>query len=406
MWTLLSLAVRNILRNKSRTALTLGAIGFGVLMTLFLGGFAQGFINMLVDDTVKGRCGAMQVHRKGYFDVKDNQPLDYDFAQGGALEAKLRAVPGVTAVTPRLVFSGLVSNGSASTLFVATAMDPASMYDVLPGMTDDLKGAAINAKDAHGGVVGLELADSLEVSAGSTVILQAARKGGQQNALDLDVIGTLNNGNAFEAKRVAYVPLAFAQELLGMEGRVTEYALAVNDREAIPAIAVQVQAALGSDYEVQTWRELRPNVADVARFVHVVLGVVCFVFLVIAVIGVVNTMLMSVLERTREIGTMLAVGVRRAQVTVLFLFEALTLAVVGGGLGAALGSAIVHVIAARGGVSANAPGTTVIKYIVPETPAALVTIALVASVAGALVAAVYPAWRASRLRPVEALRAL
>ena len=166
-----------------------------------------------------------------------------------------------------------------------------------------------------------------------------------------------------------------------------------------------LRAAIGPDYEVQTWAELRPNVADVTRFVRIVLTGICIVFLVIAVIGVVNTMLMSVLERTREIGTMMAVGVRRGQVLLLFVLEAAVLALLGGLGGGLLGGAVVAAIAARGGVGANAPGTMVVKYIVPVVPVELAVLAPAAALLGAVLAALYPAWRASRLRPVEALRA-
>lgn len=88
MWTFIRLAIRNVRRNAFRTLLTLGAIGFGVLMTVFLGGVSQGFTNMLTDDSIKGKVGALQVHRKGYYDVKDSSPLDFDMEQGGRSRRK------------------------------------------------------------------------------------------------------------------------------------------------------------------------------------------------------------------------------------------------------------------------------------------------------------------------------
>jgi len=424
MLTQLWLAARNVRRNGSRTALTLGAIGFGVGMTFFLGGFAQGFRNLLIDDTILARTGALQVHRKGYFDLKDNQPIDLDFAQGGELESRIRGVRGVTAVTPRLVFSGLLNNGSNATTVVVTALDPATNKAVLPNAKDDLNGRDVEAGPTAA-VLGADLARAMGLlvlrdgaappppgqkpdevlQPGRMVSFQAAGKSGRQNLLEADVVGSIDNGNAFESKRVAYVPLAFAQELLGMPGRITEYAVAVTGRDAVDRVAADLRAAIGPEYEVQTWAELRPNVADVTRFVRIVLTGICIVFLVIAVIGVVNTMLMSVLERTREIGTMMAVGVRRGQVLLLFVLEAAVLALLGGVGGGLLGGAVIAVIAARGGVGANAPGTLVVKYIVPVVPAELALIAPAAALVGAVLAALYPAWRASRLRPVEALRA-
>src|SRR6185312_7739661 len=104
MWTFFRLATRNVRRNKARTALTLAAIGFGVLMTVFLGGFSVGFTNMIQDDSIQSKVGALQVHRKGFFEVKDSSPLDFDMEQGGALEQKIRSVSGIKDVAPHLVF--------------------------------------------------------------------------------------------------------------------------------------------------------------------------------------------------------------------------------------------------------------------------------------------------------------
>ena len=258
---------------------------------------------------------------------------------------------------------------------------------------------------ANGAIFGKDLADALGLKAGTGGTIQAASKSGQQNALDFELRGALNNGNAFESKRSVVVPLRWAQNLLGMEGRVTELAVSTQNREDIPAIAAQVQNLLGPDYEVQTWKQLRPNVDDVVNFQRMVLGAICSIFLVIAIIGVVNTMLMAVLERTREIGTMMAVGMRRHRITELFLWEATTLAVIGTGSGLAVALAIIEAVARKGGVPANAPGSAAVYYIVPAVPFDLLAPTLLAAFVGTILAGAYPSWRAARLNPVDALRA-
>lgn len=408
MWKLLTLAVRNVTRNKSRSALSMAAIGFGVLMTLLLGSFIYGLGNVMVDDIVKGKTGALQVHRKGYDDVRENEPLDLDFAQNGGVVDQVRAVAGVTAVSPRIVFGGILNNGTQSTMYKAIAFDAKLEYAALPWATYGMTGAGVgqDLTKPRGVVLGEELALAMEIRPGGTAVLQAAAKGGQQNAMDVDIVGTQNNGNAFEAKRMVAVPLAFAQELLGMEGRVTELAVAVADVKQVEAVADQIRAKLGPEWEVQTWRGLRPNVADVVRFQKMVLMSVAFIFLVIAIIGVINTMLMSVLERTREIGTMMAVGMRRARITWLFLLEGVALAALGGSSGIALAFGLVQLVLARGGIPATAPGATAVYVILPDLALELVAPTWIAATVGTLLAAAWPAWKASRLRPVEALRAL
>ncbi len=408
MLTLLRLAFRNIQRNRSRSALTLGAIFFGVAMTLVLSGFGNGLGVLMSNDVIRAKVGAIQIHRRGYADVRDNQPLKLDMPQSGALVDAIRAVPGVVAASPRIVFGGLVNNGRDGTMFVGRGVDPVGEYQALPWAGNDVQGTRITTGHRSGAVLGAELARALGAQVGSAALsVQASTQGGQQNALDLEVAGTVDNANAFESKRLMDVPLAYAQELLRMPGRVTEWVVGVADVRDIDGVAGALRAALGADYEIETWKVLRPNIADVIRFQSVIVGIVSVVFLVIVVFGVVNTMVMSVLERTREIGTMMAVGMRRARISLLFVIEAATLAVIGGGLGAAVARGVVWGLTASGGIKMAAPGQTVERYhLVPVIPDGVITTALLGAVAGAIVAALYPAWKAARLRPVEALRAL
>ncbi len=405
--TFISLAARNVRRNRSRSALTLGAIFFGVALTVLLAAFGNGLGTLMVNDVVFARMGAIQIHGKGYADQKDNQPLKIDLAQGGDLESRMRAVPGVVSVAPRLVFGGMVNNGSEGTMFIARGLDPDKEYPTLPWAAKDIAGKPIASAAPTAGVIGGELAAAMGIKLGGSVILQATTQAGRQNAMDLDISGTLENVNVFESKRFIHVPLGYAQKLLAMPGRVTEYAVRINDLAEVGAVAARLRTALGDNYEVETWSQLLPNLADVISFQRTIIGIVSVVFLIIVVFGVVNTMVMSVLERTREIGTMMALGMRRFSVGALFLVEAAFLATFGAGLGAAVARTVVAIVTARGGFAIAAPGSRVARYhLVPVIPPVIIVLAVAASIVGALGAALYPAWKATRLRPVDALRAV
>ena len=422
MWTFLRLAIRNVRRNKSRTALTLSAIGFGVLMTLFLGGFSQGFTNLFTDDSMLARCGAFQIHRAGFYSPKAN-PLDFDMEVGGELEKRIRSVAGVTEVAPRLSFQGMLNGPRGSSMIFLDGVDPAQEYKVLPWAPRDVIGSPIAGSSPSGAILGADLADALglaehtfthgKFSNEETVVakkdapaaISAVRKGGQQNAMDIDVVGFVRGGTPFDAKRTGFIPLPLAQELLDLKGRANVFMVAVETRDDVPLVKERMKAALGPDYDVRDWRELRPFIGDLIDVQSRVLVFVCFVFLIIAVFGVVNTMLMSVYERTREIGTMMAVGVRRGQITLLFLLEGAALATLGGAGGTAGGLALVNGITRLGGVVITPPGSAAVRRLMPSAPMQLILITLFAATVGSIAAAAYPSWRASRLRPVEALRA-
>jgi putative ABC transport system permease protein len=404
---LVRLAGRNVLRNRSRSALTFGAIFLGVALTLTLTGFGNGLSQLMIDDVVQGKVGGVQIHRRGYSAERDNQPLRLDLPDDPALLARISAVPGVLAVAPRLVFGGMVSNGDVATMFVGRGIDPAREYQALPWETRNIEGQPITAGAPHAGVAGAELAAGLGVAGGGTLILQATTRGGQQNAMDLDVTGRLTNGNVFESKRFVNVPLSFAQELVRMPGRATEYVVRVADPGRSADVAAALRTALGPDYEVDTWRTLVPALSDVITVQRIVMATVSAVFLVIVVFGVMNTMIMSVVERTREIGTMMALGMARGRIALLFLLEAALLATIGAGAGAAVARTVVALAERAGGFVMAPPGNPAgHATLIPVVPAQIVALAVAASITGALLAALYPSWRATKLRPVEALRAV
>jgi putative ABC transport system permease protein len=302
----------------------------------------------------------------------------------------------------------MVSNGSESTMFLATAIDPDNEYQVCPRRrtrvaagSSPLTGAAGHGTDA---LVGQTLADAMGAHLGSSLVMQAAGPNSKgTNALDINVSGFLPTLSLIESKRMATVTLPFAQNLLRMDGQVTEYAVGVEPLNQVDEVAARLGAALGSEYEVTTWKQVDVNTYERTKVLRWVLFFVALILFLLVATGIVNTMMMSVYERVREIGTMLAVGVRRWQITLMFLEEAAALGFVGTILGLAVGVAIVAFLSARG-VPIKPPGGD-LSIIHPSVDLKFLITVAVFAITGTVFAAVYPAWRASRLRPVEALRA-
>ena len=400
---LILLALRNLTRNKRRTILTALAIVFGAAAIVLLQGFVNGFIRNNIEAIVMSRLGVLQVFRKGYLGSDD--PLKKTIPHDAALIARIKAVEGVTAVTPRINFDGMVSNGAEATMFVATAIDPATEYEVCPQRKKRVAiGSLPLSPDQQGtALIGKTLADSLKAEKGSTLVMQAAGPHASTNALDIEVGGFLPTLNLVESKRMSTVQIGFAQELLRMKGQVTEYTIGVRNIAEMNVIAARLRTVLGDEFQVTTWEDLDPATKTrVASMGYVLLFVAVVLFLLVAT-GIINTMLMSVYERVREIGTMLALGVRRWQVTALFLLEATALGLLSSVLGAALGYVVVRWLGARG-IALKPPGGDIL-WTYPNVDLKLLLIVIGFSIAGAVLSALYPAYKASRLSPVDALRA-
>ena len=403
MRTFLGLAVRNLLRNRWRSALPAVALTVGVALVVFLQAFIDGFVRSLVQDAVQARMGAIQVHKKGYLDAQQDV-LTLDLPDDPAVVARLRAVPGVKAVTRRIDFDGMVSNGAVSTMFVATAIDPASEYDVCPLRRTEVAAGSPPLGVEHPGGVLMDgaLVESLGGGIGTTVIVSSATQAGAANALDVTVVGLLPEKDPTH-RRSAVVPLALAQTLLGMPGRVTQYVLDVADLETVEDVAARVRVTLGADHEVRTWRDVRA-IVDTTERVGGVMFFIVFILSLLVVSGIVNTVLMSVQERIREIGTMMAMGLRRRGVLLLFLLESTVLGLLSAGAGAVVGLGLVQVWA--DGIRFPATNITGVMVVVPRADVALVGGAILLACLVAMLAALYPAWKASRLNPVDALRSV
>ena len=403
---ILSLAGRNLWRNRRRTLIALAALVIGTLMVVLLDGFRNGVVDLMTEGMVKAQVGAFQIHRAGFLEAIEMSPLKLDIRDGPELRSRILAVPGVADLTPRITFSGLATANGVSTVVVVMAVDGPSEARVFPLARRFVAGRSLRDTTLPGAaVLGGPLMRNLKLSQGDTFALTAQTPEGQANAVDLQLEGWLPVTDPFSGKRLMAVRLDYAQQLLRMPGRITEYAVQVRDLRRIDEVAAAVRRELGPSFEVHTWLELQPLYRDVIRRQVFVLSAVSLVLFAIVLTGIVNVMAMSVYERVREIGTVLALGMRRHQILRLFLLEGALLGLWGGVAGAGLGWAIVAAAGASG-VPFKAPGSAGTMPMHPSVSAPFVALVVLAAVAGALAAALYPAWRASRMRPVDALRAL
>ncbi len=404
---LLRIAIRNVRGNRRRAALAGLAILLGVLSVTTLRGMLNGVQAALRSETIASQIGAMQIHHVGYMAQVFGTPLDLDLAYDDALLAKLERVANVKAVAPRIGFGAMVSTGDTTTFAMITAFDPARDVKVCPLRYERLSdGALPGPKHPDGLVLSAELARRIgaKVQPGDVgrVAVLTNDHDGSLNAVDTRLIGLngLPRSPGLET-RLGLMALAHAQELLRMPGRATEIAVAVDDLDKLEETRAALLQVLGKEFEVSTWPELARPVADATALQDEILKLITAILLVVALVGVVNTMLMSVLERTREIGVMMALGMRRQAIVLLFIMEAavINLAAAVPGLLAAFG---VLAILEKADVHFQAPGGGVL-HIHPVVLGRDIEVVISVVVLGALAASILPAMRAAKLRPVEAL---
>jgi len=403
MGRLFLLAIRNVLRNRRRTAITLAALVVGVGVTVSIHGLLDALQRASIDGVVNGQTGAIQVHRTGYSDNILASPLNLTVPADEAFLARIRAVPGVTAVAARISFSGLVNVGEETLFVSAFAVDPKAELEVVPLRLKTLNPGATfpGVELADGMLLTTELARAIDGQAGVEAALLSSDVDGVLSGELVHLSGTMNLNLPGE-KKVGLVPLAIAQRLLKLDGRATELVIAVEELDDVRAVAARVREALGAGYEVQTWHEVAWFIAQNQGRQNFIAGFVIVVFTLLMLLGVANTMLMSVLERTREIGTMMALGVTRRQISSLIVFEALTVGAVGAVVGALAGVGVLLYFNAWG-LEVLAPASNIPFVLKPSIDLKYLLRMVLIGAVGAAIFALYPARRAANLRPVEAL---
>jgi len=344
MKNIFKLALRGLTRNRRRSMVTLLAIAFGfAAITLF-----AGYTHNVYDGMSRGAIhtemlGHLTLNKRGMRKEGKLDPERYLLTANevDTLAKLLKDEPHVVMVAPRLVLSGLVSNGRASTIFIAEGIEPAAMErlqkDVLTerekqsGLYDNMKK---QLDPAHPEVVELSegLVEMLHLAAGGQAAVLVNTLTGQANALDITVGHTFNTGNAGSNDKFAFVSLALARSLLDAEGRADRLTILLDDVKQTEAMRTRLKEKLrtaGFDVEIHTWQELSDFYNQVHGMFDMIFGFIFSIVLTVVIMSVANSMGMTVIERTREIGTLRAIGLKRSGVVQQFTTESMLLTLTG-----------------------------------------------------------------------------
>jgi putative ABC transport system permease protein len=338
----LGMAARNAMRNRRRSLVTLAIAAVGTAAALLGGGFALFTYQSLAQASARD-TGHLVLAAPGYFDGAEAAPLAHGLDNPAQLTRRLQARPGVERVLPRLQFGGLISNGDKSEIFIGTGVDANQEFLVKGPFMKREAGQLLDAQapgQGPGVVIGSALARSLSARPGAVLTLLSTTTAGSLNALDVTVTGIVSTGIADVDKRLAMVDLSTAQALLATR-RISSLSVYLDEIDATDATAAALRRESGQSLEVRTWLEQALFYRGVKGLYDRIFGFIGVIVLVIVLFAVTNTVGMAVIERTREIGTMRAMGATPAEVTRLFTLEGFAL-----GAGGALAGMLIAVAVA------------------------------------------------------------
>jgi ABC-type lipoprotein release transport system permease subunit len=406
MFRVWKIALRDLTRNKRRSGLTLLAVGLGLALLVVTSGLYAGAIQGSIDNNIRVQSGHVQIREESYDEDKVSLKWEdlLDDPEGWA--ARARSLPTVRVATPVLWASGILASSEESVGVRVFGIDPLSQASA-PFQEGIVAGGFLAADDRGGVLIGEKLARSLGVTAGDDISLMVNTSDEQPDEAIFTIRGLYDTGIPAYDETTIFLPLAKAQAFTRAQGRASTILILLHDREQADGVA---QALRAPGIRVLTWHDLNQVMLQA---VEMSMGIMYLMYLVVlAVVGVViaNTLLMSVFERTREMGILAALGMKGRQILAMFVLQAGILGVVGIIVGILLGSLGVFYLATEGWHIGDMAAIAAAEVAYGETIYASFSVSdtvtlSITSLAITLLAALYPAWFAARMEPIEALRA-
>ncbi|MBI5630155.1 MAG: ABC transporter permease [Elusimicrobia bacterium] len=407
---LLKIAWRNVWRNKRRSLLTLAASSFGLGLFIFLFAFSDGMHEQLIANATRTSLGHLQVYGRGY---RADPVLERAIAKPAELRAALAGVRGLSLVLPRVESYGLASSASNSVGVMVVGVDPALEKRATRISNTMVKGLYLGRDSGTVGqiLIGKALAKRLKLELGDKmVLLSQAADGSMANAL-FRVRGIYKTGAEAVDLGTAFITLGRAKEFLGLGQGLTSMLLFAGDLGEVDRIKGELGLRLEPKaYEALSWKDLDPSLLQTTELDDAINHVILLVVFMIVALGIVNTLLMSVFERTREFGVLLAMGMEPKSVVAMVSFEAAILASLSLAVGTSVGVILALHFGRHGidlsrwteGVSVSTAFLEPILY--PKLRAYSVLKSCLSVFLVTIVSGLYPAFKASRLSPVKALR--
>lgn len=408
------IAIRNLMRYKRRTLLTSLLITVGVLMVILFSGLSGSFKAMMIGQITDSKLAQMQIHRRGYLSSIDTMPLNLNLNQEAyhKIESALKHHPSVEAYAPRIKLGAMLSNFTETTNIRLSAIAPEEEIKVCPAIEDHI----ISKDEKQEGfvkpgeiILPEKLAKGMRIKEGDTVVVVAHNKEGSINGLNFRVGGIMEDVLGPLGKE-GYIHIKDARALLRMEEpEVTEVAIRLKDFNSLDAVFADLKSTLAKyknpkgqpALEIDTWETLSPF-ANVAKIIDLMSLSMKLIMIAIVLISILNVMIMSVYERIREIGTMTAIGTAPGKVMGLFLAEGLSLGLISAAAGNAIGLAGIYFL----NVYKIRFSFGLLENLLLSPTVNLSEVCLVSGIVllVSVFATLQPAYKASKMEPVDALR--
>ncbi len=400
---IVKLAWRNIWRSPIRSFVVMGSVIVGVWSLVVILSYSYGVVNGYVKNAISNQTSHIQIHHPSFgddmdiaFTLPENSTLDSSSSMGGFSYSK------------RAVVSGMISTTKGARGVTIKAIEPEKEKAVTTMHTEIVEGEYLTEDKKNQLILGASLAEKLGLKVRKKAVIQFQDKEGNVIAGSFRVVGIFDSGNRLIDDAQIYIKKGDLENLIGT-ATTHEMAVLLSDPDELGSVQQALTAAF-PDLQVESYREISPDVKLYETQIGTSSMIFITIFMLALIFGIINTMLMAILERTRELGMLMSIGMNKIRLFFMIVLETVFLACIGAPFGLFIGWLTVKYFAKNGfDLSAFADGLkqfNIESIIYPSIEPTLFFQLSLGVIITAILASIYPALRAIRLRPVEAIRKL
>ena len=403
------LGLKNLSRQKRRNIITILIIGFAFFGYLFIESLMNGMLDMSVDNIRNFETGDIQIAHPAYWKEREDFHLEHLIVWNEGLEERLMQIEGVIGISPELRFSANLNNGVDEMGVIGLGIAPGKYQDVFQ-THDYFTEGAMSVLDQNQAVIGKKLAELMDLEINDYIILLIRTREDTFNTIDVEIGGIVNTLNPMVNNSTVFVPLELAQERLNAGNGITTFSLKTStDREdqLIQSINNSLQAE-NLPLEAYSWRDSAQDMIAYSRVEKQAVAAMMSVVLLIGIVGIINNIVLSSLERKSEIGMMKALGMREWEIVFVFMVESAGIGILGGLAGCLMGLVGVSYLVNRGFYFAfygdwSKYGIPIIDRIYGNWNWPTFSYIFLLSVFVAILSSIFPAYWAAHKDPVEAI---
>jgi len=424
-----SISWKNIWRSRLRSIIVMTAVAIGMIGGIFTSAIFKGMSDKRTEEAIKYEVSHLQIHHSDYF---KNEDINYTIPNTQRILNEIKAYPEIESVSNRLEVPVMIKSSSTGTGVKLVGIDPehekgvTSIYEAVYDSADVARELNVEknhirkfVQDSCGKyfkentrykqiVIGEKLAEQLKVDIKSKVVTNLQTSDGELTGGVFRVVGIYRITNSQFENSMAFVRKDDLQELTGLnEGAAHEIAIRLNNDAQLKPIMKKLKAEF-PDVSVMSWKELQPELGMMTEWMNVMLYVIMVIILLALGFGIVNTMLMVVMERVKELGMLMAIGMNRARVFSMIMLETILLSLTGGVIGMGIAALLINYFGNAGiDLSLFSKGFEAIGFssiLYPQIGVSFYFTITILIILTAILASIYPALKALKLKPAEALR--